>query len=111
MRIPHVKNGRPDSNDVLDTGYSMLVNRKSKIGNRKSARGFTFTELVIVIVILSLFVLLAQMHLLGPLRKNRGLPVLSVHKNKIVREKLCIAQNVERKIRIMPNPAVPAVGL
>ncbi len=32
--------------------------------------GFTLTELVIVLVILSLFVMLAQMHLLGLLRKN-----------------------------------------
>ena len=32
--------------------------------------GFTFTELVVVIVIVSLFVLLAQIHLFGLLRRN-----------------------------------------
>lgn len=39
-------------------------------GGLRSSRGFTFTELVVVIVILSLLVGLAQMHLLGALRKN-----------------------------------------
>jgi len=37
---------------------------------RWRTHGFTFTELVIVIVIVSLFVLLAQVHLFGLLRKN-----------------------------------------
>jgi len=33
-------------------------------------RGFTMTELVVVILVVSMFVLLAQMHLFGLLRKN-----------------------------------------
>jgi len=37
---------------------------------RNTRHGFTMTELVVVIVVLSLFVLLAQIHLFGLLRKN-----------------------------------------
>ncbi len=52
------------------------VSRRARreVPTRSSAHrrthGFTFTELVIVIVIVSLFVLLAQVHLFGLLRKN-----------------------------------------
>lgn len=70
MQIPHVKNGRPNSNTAgrLD-GQIARSGRAGAVPFHRNG-GFTFTELVIVIVILSLFVLLAQMHLLGALRKS-----------------------------------------
>ncbi len=40
------------------------------VPRRRLYRAFTFTELVIVIVMVSLFALLAQVHLFGLLRKN-----------------------------------------
>lgn len=39
--------------------------------SRRRASGFTFTELVVVIVIISLFVLLAQLNLFGLLRRSK----------------------------------------
>jgi len=47
---------------------SRIENRESSIENR--ARGFTLTELIVVIVVVSMFVLLAQVHLFGLLRKS-----------------------------------------
>jgi len=38
---------------------------------RLTHRGFTLTELIVVVVIVSMFVLLAQMHLFGLLKKNK----------------------------------------
>ena len=46
--------------DMRDTRYAI----------RNTRRGFTLTELVIVILVVSMFVLLAQMHLFGLLRKS-----------------------------------------
>jgi prepilin-type N-terminal cleavage/methylation domain-containing protein len=47
---------------------SRIENRESSIENR--ALGFTLTELIVVIVVVSMFVLLAQVHLFGLLRKS-----------------------------------------
>ena len=44
--------------------------RNTQYAIRNTRPGFTFTELVIVIVMVSLFALLAQVHLFGLLRKN-----------------------------------------
>jgi type II secretory pathway pseudopilin PulG len=44
--------------------------RSTQYTIRNTRYGFTFTELVIVIVMVSLFVILAQVHLFGLLRKN-----------------------------------------
>ena len=46
------------------------VRRGPGVLARTRMHGFTMTELVVVIVVLSLFVLLAQMHLFGLLRKG-----------------------------------------
>jgi len=53
---------------ILDTRRTKDENRASRIEHR--VRGFTLTELVVVILVVSMFVLLAQMHLFGLLRKN-----------------------------------------
>jgi len=60
---------------ILDTRRSMDENRASSIENRASriehrAQGFTLTELIVVLLIFSLFVLLAQENLFGLLGKN-----------------------------------------
>lgn len=47
----------------------MRMWRKSQQKHRKNS-AFTMAELMVVLVVLALFVLLAQMHLLGALRKN-----------------------------------------
>jgi len=44
--------------------------RDTRYAIRNTRRGFTLTELVVVILVVSMFVLLAQMHLFGLLRKN-----------------------------------------
>ena len=53
---------------ILDTRRTKDENRASRIEHR--VRGFTLTELMVVIVVVSMFVLLAQMHLFGLLRKS-----------------------------------------
>ena len=53
---------------ILDTRRTQDEHRASSIEHR--ARGFTLTELMVVIVVVSMFVLLAQMHLFGLLRKS-----------------------------------------
>ena len=53
---------------ILDTRRTKDENRESSIENR--VRGFTLTELVVVLLIVSLFVLLAQANLFGLLRRN-----------------------------------------
>jgi prepilin-type N-terminal cleavage/methylation domain-containing protein len=53
---------------ILDTRRTMNENRASSIENR--AHGFTLTELIVVLLIFSLFVLLAQANLFGLLGKN-----------------------------------------
>ncbi len=53
---------------ILDTRRKKDENRASRIEHR--VRGFTLTELVVVILVVSMFVLLAQMHLFGLLRKS-----------------------------------------
>jgi len=60
---------------TADKRYRILDIRRTKDENRASSiehrvRGFTLTELVVVILVVSMFVLLAQMHLFGLLRKN-----------------------------------------
>ena len=44
--------------------------RDTRFAIRNTRRGFTLTELVIVILVVSMFALLAQMHLFGLLRKS-----------------------------------------
>jgi len=53
---------------ILDTRRTKDENRASRIEPR--VRGFTMAELMVVLVVVSMFVLLAQMHLFGLLRKN-----------------------------------------
>ena len=53
---------------IIDTRRMKDENRASRIENR--ARGFTLTELIAVLLIVSLFVLLAQANLFGLLRSN-----------------------------------------
>jgi len=60
---------------AADKRYRILDNRRTQDENRASsiehrARGFTLTELIVVIVVVSMFVLLAQVHLFGLLRKS-----------------------------------------
>ena len=60
---------------TADRRYRILDTRRTKDENRASSiehrvRGFTLTELMVVIVVVSMFVLLAQMHLFGLLRKS-----------------------------------------
>ncbi len=60
---------------TADKRYRILDTRRTKDENRASGiehrvRGFTLTELMVVIVVVSMFVLLAQMHLFGLLRKS-----------------------------------------
>jgi len=60
---------------AADKRYRILDNRRTQDENRESsiehrARGFTLTELIVVIVVVSMFVLLAQVHLFGLLRKS-----------------------------------------
>jgi prepilin-type N-terminal cleavage/methylation domain-containing protein len=52
----------------LDARYRILDTRGTMGGNR--VRGFTMTELIVVVVIISLISLLAQMNLFGLLRKH-----------------------------------------
>ena len=57
---------------AADKRYRILDNRRTQDENRESsiehrARGFTLTELIVVV---SMFVLLAQVHLFGLLRKS-----------------------------------------
>jgi prepilin-type N-terminal cleavage/methylation domain-containing protein len=52
----------------LDTRKRTGENRASSIKNRK--HGFTMAELLVVLAVVSLFVLMAQLHLFGLLRKN-----------------------------------------
>jgi len=53
---------------ILDTRREQNEGRESRIENR--VRGFTLTELIIVVLIISLFVLLAQVNFFGLLRKS-----------------------------------------
>ena len=53
---------------TADKRYRILDTRRTQDENR--VRGFTLTELMVVIVVVSLFALLAQMHLFGLLRKS-----------------------------------------
>jgi len=53
---------------ILDTRRTKDENRTSRIEHR--VRGFTMIELMVVIVVVSMFALFAQMHLFGLLRKN-----------------------------------------
>ena len=58
-----------------DTRYRILDTRKTKDEHRASRiedreYGFTMAELLVVLAVVSLFVLMAQMHLFGLLRKN-----------------------------------------
>ncbi len=53
---------------ILDTRRTKDENRASRIEHR--VRGFTMIELMVVIVVVSMFTLFAQMHLFGLLRKN-----------------------------------------
>jgi len=53
---------------ILDTRREQDEGRESRIENR--VRGFTLTELIVVVVIISLFVLLAQVNFFSALRKN-----------------------------------------
>ena len=53
---------------ILDTRRTKDENRASRIEHR--VRGFTMIELMVVIVVVSMFALLAQMHLFGLLRKS-----------------------------------------
>ncbi len=60
---------------TADKRYRILDTRRTKDENRASSiehrvRGFTLTELMVVIVVVSMFALLAQMHLFGLLRKS-----------------------------------------
>ncbi len=60
---------------ILDTRSPRDSLRRTKDEHRASrikhrVRGFTLTELVVVILVVSMFVLLAQMHLFGLLRKS-----------------------------------------
>ena len=57
----------------MQTNYIMrnaYCGMQTRADIRNTRHGFTLTELVVVIVVLSLFVLLAQIHLFGLLRKN-----------------------------------------
>jgi prepilin-type N-terminal cleavage/methylation domain-containing protein len=56
---------RRTQKEIRDSRFEI---RESRIENR--ARGFTLTELIVVIVVVSMFVLLAQVHLFGLLRKS-----------------------------------------
>jgi len=53
---------------ILDTRRTKDENRASRIEHR--VRGFTMIELMVVIVVVSMFALFAQMHLFRLLRKN-----------------------------------------
>jgi len=53
---------------ILDTRKTKDENRASSIENREC--GFTMAELLVVLAVVSLFVLMAQIHLFGLLRKN-----------------------------------------
>jgi len=53
---------------ILDARRTKDERRASSIENRK--RGFTMAELLVVLAVVSLFVLMAQIHLFGLLRKN-----------------------------------------
>lgn len=53
---------------MYNTKYANPVSRKAYENRTKN--GFTLAELLVVIVVISLFVLLAQLHLFGLLRKN-----------------------------------------
>ena len=53
---------------ILDTRKTKDKHRGSRIENRE--RGFTMTELLVVVSIVALFVLMAQINLFGLLRKN-----------------------------------------
>ena len=53
---------------ILDTRITQDGHLKSRIANRKP--GFTMAELLVVLAIVSLFVLMAQIHLFGLLRKS-----------------------------------------
>jgi prepilin-type N-terminal cleavage/methylation domain-containing protein len=60
---------------TADKRYRILDNRRTQNENRASsiehrAIGFTLTELMVVIVVVAMFVLLAQVHLFGLLRKS-----------------------------------------
>jgi len=59
----------------LDARYWIPDTRRTKDENRASGikhrvRGFTMIELMVVVVVVSLFALMAQMHLFGLLRKS-----------------------------------------
>ncbi len=59
----------------LDTRYWIFDTRRTKDENRASRIehrecGFTMTELLVVLAVISLFTMLAQVHLFGLLRKN-----------------------------------------
>jgi len=56
---------RRTQKEIRDSRFEI---RESRFENR--ARGFTLTELIVVIVVVSMFVLLAQVHLFGLLRKS-----------------------------------------
>jgi prepilin-type N-terminal cleavage/methylation domain-containing protein len=53
---------------ILDARKTKDEHRESRIRNRK--HGFTMAELLVVLAVVSLFVLMAQIHLFGLLRKN-----------------------------------------
>jgi len=53
---------------IIDTRREQDEGRESRIENR--VRGFTLTELIMVVLIISLFVLLAQVNFFPALRKN-----------------------------------------
>jgi prepilin-type N-terminal cleavage/methylation domain-containing protein len=53
---------------ILDACNTQNEYRESRIGNRKF--GFTLAELLVVLAIVSLFVLMAQIHLFGLFRKS-----------------------------------------
>jgi prepilin-type N-terminal cleavage/methylation domain-containing protein len=59
----------------LDTRYKILDTRTTKDEHRASSiehreRAFTLAELLVVLTVISLFVMLVQIHLFGLLRKN-----------------------------------------
>jgi len=64
-----------DASPRLRSGQAGVMRVQSALRNtqyaiRNTRCGFTLTELIVVVLIISLFVLLAQVHLFGLLRKN-----------------------------------------
>jgi len=58
----------PDARYLILDSHKTKEHRESKFKNRKL--GFTMAELLVVLAIVSLFVLMAQIHLFGLLRKS-----------------------------------------